>query len=104
MSKINLNKEFTDFSGTIVAGEMISDAIAKHLYLGKGISPDNGDEKYAAYKLSSKIIHAKEAIEVSIEDIALIKRVAASAFTPGAYGQVIDLLEKNLKITDDGIV
>lgn len=93
MKKINLNKEFTDVSGTIIAGEMISDAIAKHLYLGKGISVDNGDEKYAAYKLSSKIIHATGAIEVSPEEITLIKKTAASALTPGAYGQVIDLLE-----------
>ena len=91
--KINLNKEFTDFSGSIIAGEIIADAIAKNLYLGKRVAPDNGDEKYAAYKLSSKIIHAKDAIEVTPEEIILIKKVAAEALTPGAYGQGIDLLE-----------
>jgi hypothetical protein len=93
MKKINLNKEFKDFSGSIIAGEMISDAIAKNLYLGKGIAPDNGDEKYAAYKLSSKIIHAKDDMDVTPEEIILIKKVAAVALTPGAFGQVIDLLE-----------
>ncbi|MDR2913940.1 MAG: hypothetical protein LBV74_03750 [Tannerella sp.] len=94
MSKINLNKEFKDFSGTIIAGEMISDAIAKHLYLGKGVSVDNGDEKYAAYKLSSKIMNATKEIDVTPEEIVLIKKVAAASLTPGAYGQVMDLLEK----------
>ena len=93
MKQINLNKEFTDFSGSIIAGEMISDAIAKNLYLGKGIAPDNGDEKYAAYKLSSKIIHSKGVIDVTPEETVLIKKVAAIALTPGAYGQVIDLLK-----------
>jgi hypothetical protein len=94
MKKINLNKEFRDFNGTVIAGEMISDAIAKHLYLGKGISLDNGDEKYAAYKLSSKLIHSKAEIELTTEEIQLIKKVAATGFTPGAYGQVMDFLNE----------
>ncbi len=93
MKKINLNKEFTDFSGSIIAGEKMADAIAKNLYLGNGIAPNNGDEKYAAYKLSSKIIHASDDINLSDEEIVLIKKVAAVSFTPGAYGQVIDLLD-----------
>jgi hypothetical protein len=89
--KVNLNKEFKDLFGTVIAGEMISDRIAKNLYLGTGVA-DNGDEKYAAYKLSSKIIHAKGDIDVTPEELVLIKKVAAAALTPGAYGQVIDLL------------
>ena len=94
MKKINLNQEFTDCFGTIIAGEKISDAIAKHLYLGKGISSENGDEKYAAYKLSAKIVTAKDKVECTPEEIALIKKMAAVGFTPGAYGQILDLLEQ----------
>ena len=94
MKKFNLNREFTDCFGTIIAGEKISDAVAKHLYLGKGLSNDNGDEKYAAYKLSTKIVTAKNDVEITPEEIALIKKMAAVCFTPGAYGQVLDLLDK----------
>jgi uncharacterized tellurite resistance protein B-like protein len=92
MKKINLNRDFKDFAGTALAGEKISDAIARHLYLGRGISADNGDEKYAAWKLCTKIISADGTLDVSPEEAELIKKVAAAALTPGAYGQVIDLI------------
>ena len=92
--KINLNKQFKDITGADIAGETYADALAKGLYFGRGISVTNGDEKYAAYKLSTRIIAEKNEIELSGDDAVLIRKVASSVLTPGAYGQVIDLLEK----------
>jgi hypothetical protein len=94
MKKINLNKQFRDITGARIAGETYADAIAKGLYFGRGISVTNGEEKYAAYKLSTRIIAEKTEIELTDDETALVRKVAAAVLTPGAYGQVIDLLEK----------
>jgi hypothetical protein len=91
--KVNLNKQFVDFNGNPVP-ESISDAIAKNLFFGNGVSADNADAKYAAYKLCSKIMNASGAVDLTAEELVLIKQVAEKSFTPGAYGQVIDLLEQ----------
>lgn len=91
---VNLNKKFRDITGAEIAGETYADALAKGLYLGRGISVTNGDEKYAAYKLSTRIIAEKGEIELTNDETALVRKVAAAVLTPGAYGQVIDFLDK----------
>jgi hypothetical protein len=90
--KVNLNKQFKTLTGAEIPGETHADLIAKALFNGHGISA-TPDEKYAAYKLSTKIIATAGIIEATDDEIALIKTVAAAALTPGAYGQVIDLLK-----------
>jgi hypothetical protein len=90
--KVNLNKQFKTLTGAEIAGETYADLISKALFHGHGISA-KPDEKYAAYKLSTKIIATGGLIEATDAEVALIKTVAAAALTPGAYGQVIDFLE-----------
>jgi hypothetical protein len=90
--KVNLNKQFKTITGAEVAGETYADLISKALFQGYGIS-STPDEKYAAYKLSTKIIATGGVIEATEDEVTLIKNVAAAALTPGAYGQVIDFLK-----------
>jgi hypothetical protein len=91
--KVNLNKKFKDFTGAEIAGETYADSIARGLFLGRGVSVTSADEKYAANKLSTRIITARDDIELTEEEVALIKKVAAVTLTPGAYGQVLDFIE-----------
>jgi hypothetical protein len=95
--KVNLNKQFKTLTGAEIAGETYADLISKALFNGHGIS-STPDEKYAAYKLSTKIIATDGQIEATEAEVALIKTVAAATLTPGAYGQLIDSLNTELSI------
>jgi hypothetical protein len=96
--KLNFNIHFKDIAGVEIPGETFADAIAKALFLGRGVSLSDADEKYAAYRLSTKLLAANADIVLSDDELKLIRKVAAAALTPGAYGQLIDLL--NPQLTD----
>jgi hypothetical protein len=95
--KVNLNKQFKTLTGAEIAGETCADVIAKALFQGHEITATL-DEKYAAYKLSTKIITTGGLIEATDAEAVLIKTVAATILTPGAYGQLIDSLTPELKM------
>jgi hypothetical protein len=94
--KFNLSRNFKDITGADVPGETYADTVSKGLFLGRGVSITNADEKYAAYKLSTKLIAEKGEVELSNEEIDLIKKVAAATLTPGAYGQIVDYLGERI--------
>jgi hypothetical protein len=110
--KVNLNKSFKDLKGNDISGEKMSDMIARALYLGHGV-PDDPDSKYTAYRLCIKLVTSalppspngegsgvrKEGsageIEINESEAVLISKAAAKTLTPGAYGQIIDLITTN---------
>ena len=51
-----------------------------------------GDEKFQRYKLSLKI-DEKEEIDVSVEDVSLIKKLVGKAYPPATVGLVYEALE-----------
>ncbi len=104
MKKKNLKAPLRQFNGAeytvakIVNGKevqepvMISDQIGEVLWTqaSAGIQPA---EKYQAFKIAQRIATDPEAVDISDEDVDLIKKVCAQVFSPGAYGQIVDLLE-----------
>lgn len=72
---------------------MICDQIGQALWecsQSTGLSPQ---EKYQAFKIAQRIARNPEKVELSTEDIALIKRIIGGFYSPGFYGQMVELLE-----------
>ena len=93
--KYNLNVNFKDLQGNDLQGERkIGDAIAEILYTcgdEKVIAP--GD-KYTAFKLCTRLAACNgDAIELSEEEVKLLKDFAPKVFTVGAAGQILKILE-----------
>ncbi|MDR2146849.1 MAG: hypothetical protein LBE91_10370 [Tannerella sp.] len=94
--KVDLNRNFKDIAGTDIPGETMADTVSKGLFMGRGVSVVDANEKYLAYKLSTKLIAGKGETELSDAEVELIRKVAAAICTPGAYGQVVDYLDERV--------
>ncbi|SEF47779.1 hypothetical protein SAMN05216354_0601 [Xylanibacter ruminicola] len=69
--------------------EQVGQALWQHATAG-----DTPEEKYRAFQIAQRIAENPEAVELSNEDIVLIKKIIAPVFAVGYYGQIVDLLEK----------
>ena len=95
--KVDLNKYFKDFRGN-ETNDLISDKVAEALY-SAGAIPEwqiKREDKFKAYKICQKILNNGGVIEIEAEEAALIKEVTANFLTAGAYGQVHELIEKEV--------
>jgi hypothetical protein len=90
--KVNFKAKVKDYKG-IATDKFISDELAKALFYVTDKDQFNCDEKYTAYKLCGKLNAGDGEIEITVEEASLIKRVAASVFIAGGYGQVCELIE-----------
>ncbi len=92
--KINFNQSFKDFKGEAILEngkeKSISEMVATLLFSGHGITKN--EDKLKAFSLSQKIYSSKGAIEITVEDASMIKKVAES-LSAGAYAQVIAIIE-----------
>ena len=53
----------------------------------------SGEEKLQLYRIATAIGKDPANVEMSAEDIVLLKRILEPALSAGAYGQVVGLLE-----------
>ena len=92
--KINFAQPFVTFDGKKLEGT-ISERLGQALFNVSTLENRSlsADEKYMSYKLCQKMASNKE-IEISAEEASFIKRISAEVLTAGAYGQVVDLIEK----------
>lgn len=112
--KVNFNKAFRAYNGedatedkevigkdgkksVVKEKQMISEMVAMLLYGGQGLvrsgdTDKDNKNKFAAYKLSQRVILSKGAIEITPEEAVLIKQVA-SHLTAGGYGQIVELID-----------
>ena len=78
--------------------DSVADELKKSVYAGVGL-PQNADERkrsedmYAYFKLFQKLDNATPETEYTPEELVIIKRVSAQCLVPGAYGQVIDMID-----------
>lgn len=98
---INLNVPFVDLMGKPIYENgkeaNVADRIASLLFNLSALhkEPLNAEQKYQAYKLCTAIIHSPSSVELSAEQASFIKDVCSEAFSAGAYGQVVDIIENN---------
>lgn len=112
--KVNFNIPFKNYKGEKMEKEvevlrngqkvkeiqsvLISDVLAQNLYTGEGIertgnADKDNESKFKAYKLCHRIFSATGPIDLTSEEVLLIKQVSAATLTAGAYGQIVELLE-----------
>lgn len=73
--------------------QMMSLIIGLHLYTAGGKKPMSQEDKVRAYKLSLQMQEHPEEVELTAEDMTLIKEVTNEALVAGAYGQIVQVLE-----------
>lgn len=90
--KINLNKKFKSFNGGELGDDTMKITIAKALFSGQGVG-NTEEEKFAAYKLCNRLLNEKEEeLEFDKDEKKLILAASCFALTPGAYGQIREIL------------
>ena len=105
--EVNLKRPFVDNYGDAVCelrkgipeqtetGRQVSKILFNLSSLG-GV-PLDADQKYEAYRLCQRITATPEKVELTAEDVVFLKRVCGEQLSAGAYGQVYDILENNVK-------
>lgn len=102
--KRNLNIPFVSLKGepVIVKDEMgndserlIGDTIAEMLFgcSGSEAVPLSGSDKLTLYRIARRITDDASAVELTSEEVVLLKKVLEPQFTVGAWGQVYDAVE-----------
>lgn len=95
--KVNLQILFKSFGGEELKGEAkgktMAHFLAQSLFSGAGVG-NTPEEKFAAYKLCNRLISETGEIELDKDERKLLKDTACASLTPGAFGQVMELLEK----------
>lgn len=73
--------------------QMMSDIIGLHLYTAGSKKPMSQEDKVRAYKLSLQMQEHPEEVELTAEDMTLIKELTNEALVAGAFGQIVQVLE-----------
>lgn len=93
----NLDQKFKGFNGEDLEKDPIKLFIAKALFSGQGVG-NSEDEKFNAYKLCNRLMNENtDSIELDKDERKLILSAACATLSPGAYGQVRELLTKEDK-------
>lgn len=77
---------------------IIKDLVAKALFSGGGlertgnVETDNNN-RFEAYKLSQKIIGSDKDIDLSPEEMVLVKQAASAYPSAGVYAQIVKLVD-----------
>ena len=78
--------------------EPLADELKKLVYGGVSIKQNEdpmkrAEEMYAYYKLFKKLDAATPDTEYTPDELNIIKRVAAIVYSPGAYGQIVEMID-----------
>ena len=105
--EVNLKRPFVDNYGDAVCE--LRKGIPEQTEIGRQVSkilfnlsslggvPLDADQMYEAYRLCQRITATPEKVELTAEDVVFLKRVCGEQLSAGAYGQVYDILENNVK-------
>ena len=100
--KRNLNIPFVSLKGepVIVKDEqgnererLIGETIAEMLFGCSEAVPLSGSDKLTLYRIARRIADDASAVELTSEEVVLLKKVLEPQFTVGAWGQVYDAVE-----------
>lgn len=112
--KVNFNIKLKEFNGTDATEEkkvkdgekivvkqvpvIIRDIVAQALYNGGGIKrsesiEETNENRFKAYRLCQKIIAASEEIDLSPEELVMIKQAATIFPAAGVYAQIVELVD-----------
>ncbi len=91
--KVDLDKQFKGMDGKDMppSTQNMRMSIAQNLFNGYGVG-NTQDEKFAAYKLCNRLMNEQGEMELDKDERKLILATACANLTPGAFGQIMDLL------------
>lgn len=104
----NMNIPFKDWKGeevefaiknergeVVMKKQMVGDTIARLLYemCDSQQMQLSGEEKLQAYRIACRIGKDATKVEMSAEDIVLLKKLLLHVLSIGGYGQVMEILE-----------
>lgn len=95
---IDFDVAFTDIAGCLIAENgkdvsiktLVTTALVANYADETGLA---GEEKFSRFNLALRIHNARGAVEVSIEELVLIKKLVAKAYTTLAVGRIYALIE-----------
>lgn len=91
--KVNLNKPFKGIDGQDMPGGTMLELLERGLFSGAGVG-NNDEDKFAAYKLCNRLVNEGSGeMEFDKDERKLLRSVACASLTPGAFGQVVELLK-----------
>lgn len=91
--KADLNKHFKGIDGQDLPGGTMSEWLARGLFSGNGVG-NSEEDKFAAYKLLNRLTNEGSGeMEFDKDERKLILAVACASLTPGAFGQVVELIK-----------
>lgn len=112
--KVNFHIKLKEFDGTdavdtkkvIKNGEkvleeypvIINDLVAKALYNGGGIERTgkadvDNDNRFKSYRLCQRVIASTGEIDLSPEELVMIKQAATIYTSAGVYAQIVELVD-----------
>ena len=91
--KVNLDQQFKTMDGKEMPSSTpnMRMSIAQNLFNGHGVG-NTQDEKFAAYKLCNRLMNEPGELELDKDERKLILASSCANLTPGAFGQIMDLL------------
>jgi len=98
--KIDFNVSLKDLRGKALVSEtkelitLRMCAVNAVLALGENDHDMLGEEKVRRWKLAKLIYDGDKEIEISTEDIALVKKLIAKVYAPLVVGQAWEILER----------
>lgn len=92
---VNVNKVLTQYDGkSIMDGD--KEATVREAIINAVLVPEQGDNGVAKMKkdeLARKVYNAKDEVELTLDEVVLVKERVGEAFAPIIVGQVWRLLE-----------
>lgn len=93
MAQLKLKQEITELlTGKPFPDTDLGKVICQALIANNPNENPSGDEKYNRWKLAARCADA-DAVEVSIEELALIKKVVGAAYGANVVGPVFSAIE-----------
>lgn len=91
--KVNLDQQFKGMDGKDMPPSTpnMRMHLAQALFNGNGVG-NSQDEKFAAYKLCNRLMNEQGELELDKDERNLLLSAACANLTPGAFGQIMDLL------------
>lgn len=112
--KVNFNIKLKEFDGSeafeekkvVINGQagiekvpvVIKDLVAKSLFSGGGIertgkADTDNKNRFEAYRLCQKIIASAGEVDLSPEEMVMIKQAASIYTSAGVYAQIVELVD-----------
>lgn len=111
--KVNVRYKFKDLTGKVIkdpeGNPFELKTVINNVLLaldppqasGRSAEQTSGDEKARRYMLAVKVYGAKDFVELSVEDVAMIKDLIGKTQAPLVVGQAYEVLEGKHKIVEE---